>query len=167
MDEIKKLHDLYIKDLHDLYSAEKQIIEALPKMIKKAKSERLRKALETHLDETKVHVKRLNEAFKEIDEKPAAEECKAMRGILTEAEDIMNESDQELFVLDAAMIAAAQKVEHYEISAYGTLINYANILGYEKSASILSESLKEEKNADELLSQIALEGINLKAEIGK
>jgi ferritin-like metal-binding protein YciE len=167
MEEIKKLHDLYLTELKDIYNAEKQIMTALPKMITKVKSERLRLAFEEHMEVSKKQIERLEEAFKELELKASGEQCKAMKGIITETEELVKGSDKESFVLDALLIASAQKIEHYEIAGYGTLLQYAEILGYTESAKLLEQNLNEEKQMDELLTKIASEGINLKAEIGQ
>ena len=156
---VKSVNDLLLDELRDIYHAEKQLVRALPKMAKKAKSDKLRQAFELHLDQTKGHVERLEQVFEKLDTRPRAKRCEAMEGLITEAEEMMEEvSTPE--VLDAALIAAAQKVEHYEIASYGTLHALAEELGQNEVANLLEQTLNEEKEADEKLNQIALSDVN-------
>ncbi len=156
------LRDLFIAELKDIYWAEKILTKAIPKMIKKTTDGGLLKALTGHLEVTKKHVKRLEDVFAVIDEKAVAKKCEAMAGLVKEAEEIM-ESTEEGMVRDAGIISAAQKVEHYEIATYGTLCTFAKTLGEHDAAEILLETLNEEKEADEKLSEIAEMSINAKA----
>ena len=155
------LKELYLKELRDIYDAEKQIAKALPKMAKTVSSSELRRALERHLDQTKNHVSRLEQIFEALDESPKGESCDGMEGLIEEGSDIMDE-DMDAEAKDAGLISAAQRVEHYEIAAYGTVRTYANILGDKKAASLLQETLDEEKETDQKLTGLA-EGINVKA----
>jgi ferritin-like metal-binding protein YciE len=160
--KLTSMHDLLVHELKDLLSAEKQLVKALPKMAKAASSESLRTAIESHLEETKNQVERLNKAF-ELMEKPARPQtCKAMQGLVEEAAELL-EQDGEPSVKDAAMIAAAQRVEHYEMAGYGAARTFAEILGYTEIADLLQSTLDEEKAADEKLNQIAMGEINAQA----
>ncbi|MAZ28013.1 ferritin-like domain-containing protein [Leeuwenhoekiella sp. A16] len=159
---MKTLQDLFEHQLKDLYSAETQLIEALPKMAKTAKDKKLKKAFEDHLEETKTHKKRLEEVCDEIGIKPTGEECKAMKGLIKEAEDFIKE-DADDDVKDAGLIAEAQRVEHYEISGYGTVIRYAKELGHDKVVKILVKTLDEEYKADEDLNEMAENRLNEEA----
>ncbi|MHA6346442.1 YciE/YciF ferroxidase family protein [Roseivivax sp. CAU 1761] len=157
--DIESLHDLFLHTLQDIYYAEKQIEKSLPKMIKKASEGPLRKGFEDHLEETKTQIKRLEDAFKSLDEKPKAEKCPAIDGIIKEADEISGEiADQK--VLDAALAAAAQAVEHYEIARYGTLIAWAEEMGHKECAKLFKQTLKEEKATDEKLSKLAESNLN-------
>lgn len=160
--ELESLRDLFIDELKDLYSAENQIIKALPKMIKKASSEELKSAFQEHLEQTKGQVERLDQIFQELDESPRGKKCKGMEGLLAEGKELMEE-DAEPEVLDAGLISAAQRVEHYEIAGYGCVRTYANLLGMTKAEKLLQQTLDEEKETDELLSGLA-ENINVEAE---
>lgn len=157
--QLNSLKDLYLEQLKDLYSAEQQLTEALPKMAKAASNADLKNAFRTHLEETKNQVKRLEKLFNGLDEDPSGETCEAMEGLISEGEDIV-EAKGDAATRDAALIAAAQRVEHYEISGYGTVVAYARTLGRSEDVSILEETLEEEKDADELLNDIALEEVN-------
>ena len=148
--DIKTLDDLFVHQLRDIYYAEKQIVQALPEMIEKAKDPGLKQGFEAHLGETKNHVKRLEQVFKMHGVEAKGVECPAIDGIIEEADEIAGEVD-DTKVLDAALIAAAQAVEHYEITRYGTLIAWAKQLGRPDCASVLEETLKEEKAADSKL----------------
>lgn len=158
----KDLRELFIDGLKDIYWAEKEITKALPKMIKNASTEKLQTALEDHLAETENQISRIEEVFEMIDEKAVAKKCDAMAGIIEEGEEIMEETESGK-VRDAGIIAAGQKVEHYEIASYGTLIAWAEELGLDEAADVLNETLEEEKSADEKLSDIATSNINKKA----
>lgn len=156
-----QLMALFEDQLKDIFWAENALTKALPKMIKKASSEELVEALTMHLEETEMHIQRLNEVFESIDKKPTGKKCDAMEGLLKEADSIM-ETSEEGAMCDAGIILAGQKVEHYEIATYGTLCAFAKILGNEKANMLLNEILAEEKNADAKLSEIA-ESINVEA----
>ena len=159
---MKNLKDLFEHQLKDLYSAETQLISALPKMAKNAHHEKLKKALEGHLEETKNHKKRLQEVCDELGIKPTGEECKAMKGLINEADSFLKE-EAEPDVRDAGIIAESQRVEHYEISGYGTVIRYAKELGHKKIAEKLAKTLKEEYGADDKLNKLAENRINEEA----
>ena len=160
--DIKTLDDLFVHQLRDIYYAEKQIVQALPEMIEKAKDPGLKQGFEAHLGETKNHVIRLEQVFKMHGVKPKGVECPAIDGIIEEADEIAGEVDDKK-VLDAALIAAAQAVEHYEITRYGSLIAWAKQLGRPDCASVLQENLEEEKAADSKLTSLAERNINVKA----
>lgn len=156
------LKELYIDELRDLFDAENQLLKALPKMAKAATSKELRSGFEAHLEQTQEHVQRLEQIFSELGEKPTGKKCKGMQGLIAEGKEMMEE-DFEGALMDAALISAAQRVEHYEIAAYGTVRTYAKILGEEDAVSLLEETLEEEKETDEKLTEIA-ETINFEAE---
>jgi ferritin-like metal-binding protein YciE len=155
------LMELYIDELKDLYDAENRLVKALPKVAKAATSEKLRSAVEEHLEQTKGHVDRLKEIFDNMGEKATGKKCAGMMGILKEGEEIMHE-DFEDEVMDAALISAAQRVEHYEIAAYGCVRTWADLLGESEASSLLDKTLEEEKETDEELTQLA-EEINVQA----
>ena len=157
----EKLKELYVDELKDLYNAENQLVKALPKMAKAASSGELRQGFEEHLEQTKEHVQRLEEIFKSLEERPTGKKCMGMEGLVQEGSEIMQE-DFEDSVMDAALIGAAQRVEHYEIAAYGTVREFAKILGQSEHASLLEETLTEEKETDEKLNELAKE-INAQA----
>jgi ferritin-like metal-binding protein YciE len=159
--EINSLRELYVEQLRDLYDAENQLIKALPRMAKEATSDELRQGIEEHLEQTREHAERLEEIFEQLGEKAKGKKCKGMQGLLEEGKDTLDE-DMEEDTKDAAIIAAAQRVEHYEISGYGTARTYANLLGEDKAAELLEETLEEEKETDQKLTQLA-EEINLEA----
>ncbi|MFD0986725.1 YciE/YciF ferroxidase family protein [Methyloligella solikamskensis] len=160
---MKTLKDLFMHQLRDVYYAEKQILKALPEMASKADSDQLRKAFEDHLEETKGQKDRLEEVFKLLDAKPEGETCPAIDGIIKEHKEIASEIE-DADALDAAMIANAQAVEHYEISRYGTLIAWADQLGLPAEvASLLKQTLDQEYNADSSLSQLAETKLNQQA----
>lgn len=159
---MKNLEELFEHQLQDLYSAEDQLTKALPKMVKNATDPKLKKAFEDHLEETKEHKKRIEEICKELDIKPDKETCKAMKGLIKEAEGFIDEvKDDE--VKDAGLIAEAQRVEHYEISGYGTAVRYAKELGHKEIAKKLQKTLDEEYNADKHLNDLAENRLNKKA----
>jgi len=160
--KINSLHDLYLMELRDLYSAENQLIKALPKMAKAACSAQLRRAFEQHLRQTEGHVKRLERIFKELDESPKGKKCAGMEGLIDEGKELLKEDVAE-DVLDAGLIGAAQRVEHYEIAGYGTARAYARMLGYETAARLLQQTLDEESETDEKLTQLAESVINVEA----
>jgi ferritin-like metal-binding protein YciE len=153
-EKLNNLKDLLMLELKDLYSAEQQLIKALPKMAEKATSDKLRQAFEDHLEETEMQRERLEEVAKAMNFDISGDTCKAMKGLVDEAKEIMKE-DAEEEVMDQALIAAAQKVEHYEIASYGTVVHYAEVLGLNKVYDILAETLDEEKKADKKLNRIA------------
>ena len=157
------LHDLYVEELRDPYNAENQLLKALPKMAKAASDERLQAAFEEHLEVTRGQVERLDRIFKELGIRATGKKCAAMEGLVEEAKELLEE-DAEPSVLDAALISAAQKVEHYEIASYGCVRTYARQLGYERAAELLQETLDEEAETDELLTELAEAVINVEAE---
>ena len=157
--EMQSLQDLFEDELKDTYNAEKQILKALPRMAKKASSDELREAFELHEEETREHVQRLEQIFKLMGKAPKGKPCKAMQGIVEEGKEMMQE-EAEPAVMDAALIAAAQRVEHYEIAAYGCVRNYAQLLGYTQAAKLLQQTLDEEEATDKKLSELAEGGIN-------
>lgn len=156
---LKSLEDAFVDELRDVLSAEKQLVKALPRMAKAASHEKLQQAIEEHLAETETHVERLEQVFESLDLKPRAKKCDAMEGLLEEGKSLLEEDADER-VLDALIIAAAQKVEHYEIATYGTLCTWAEQLGYADALKLLKQTLGEEKNADELLTEIAETSVN-------
>ena len=160
--KMDSLEALLEHQLQDLYSAEMQIIKALPTMVKKASNDKLKQAFQDHLEETREQQQRVKQACEKLGISPGGEKCKAIAGIIEEAEDFMGkEADQE--VMDAGLIANAQRVEHYEIAGYGTACHYAKRLGHEEVYKLLSATLEEEKDADEKLNDLAIERINEKA----
>lgn len=161
MTKLSTLDDLLVHELQDLYDAENQILKALPKMSAAAKSPELRKAFDMHLDETKGQVERLEQVFKALGKPAKGEKCDGMAGLLKEGSKIMEE-DIEPEVLDAALIAAAQKVEHYEIAGYGCVATYAQMLGHTEVQELLTQTLDEEEAADEKLTALAESVINPK-----
>jgi ferritin-like metal-binding protein YciE len=158
------LKDLYIDELRDLFSAENQLTKALPKMAKAASSEDLQQAFEEHLEQTKGHIERLEQVFEMLDEKATGKKCLGMEGLIKEGAEIMGE-DFTNEVMDAALISAAQRVEHYEIAVYGTVCAYADLLVESDQASLLRETLAEEKETDQKLTELA-KTINLEAQEG-
>ncbi|MEA1648714.1 ferritin-like domain-containing protein [Nitrospirillum sp. BR 11164] len=150
----KTLQTMFIEELRDIYSAERQIVRALPKLAKAASADDLRQALETHLEETRGQVERLDKVFETLDtsSRSRGKKCEAMEGMLSEANELLD-LGLSPEALDSAIIAAAQKVEHYEIASYGSAIAWAMALGYDEAADILAETLEEEKNADQILNQ--------------
>ncbi len=159
----KTLQDLFLDTLKDIYFAEKKILGALPKMAKAAQSPKLKAAFEKHKGETETQVERLDQVFASIDETPKGKSCPAIMGIIDEGKEIMDEF-KGMPALDAGLLAAAQAVEHYEISRYGTLRTWANELGYKDAVKLLDATLKEEKNTDAALSQLAEAEVNMHAE---
>jgi len=161
----KGFTDLFELELKDLYSAEKQLTKALPKMAKASTNAELRQAFESHLEETEGHIKRLEQIFNQLDiSYSRVEKCKAMEGLIEEGKEIMEE-DLEPQVLDAALICAAQKVEHYEMAGYGCARTFAQQLGHEEIADVLQETLDEEGNADKKLTEIAESVVNQEADV--
>ena len=156
------LQELLVDELKDLYSAENQILKALPKMAKEATNEELKAAFEQHLEQTEEQISRLDRIFEELGEKSKGHKCKAMAGLIEEGKELMEE-DADEDVMDAGLICAAQKVEHYEIATYGCLRTYAEMLGFDEQADLLQETLDEEKTTDEKLTEIAESTINVEA----
>lgn len=159
---MKNLNQLFEHQLKDLYSAEKQLIEALPKMASNAHDSKLKKAFEDHLKETEEHITRIEEICKQLDIKPTGEKCKAMEGLIKEAEGFIGEAEDS-DVMDAGLIAEAQRVEHYEISGYGTAVRYAKELGHSKIAEKLQMTLDQEYDADKKLNDLAEKRLNAEA----
>jgi ferritin-like metal-binding protein YciE len=162
MASLTTLQDLFVKELRDTYDAEKQISKALPKMMKHAHREDLRLAFEEHHQETLQQIERLEQAFEQLDLRAKGVRCHGMAGIIEEGSEMLGEKG-DASVLDAGLIAAAQKVEHYEIASYGTLVTYARTLGLTRVAELLSETLAEEKSTDQRLSRLAEAGPNREA----
>jgi ferritin-like metal-binding protein YciE len=160
--KLDSLHKLYVEELRDVYNAENQLLKALPKMAKGASSEDLRQGLQDHLEETKGHVERLEQIFEALGENPKGKTCAAMKGLIEEGSEILEEKGEES-VLDAGIIAAAQKVEHYEIATYGTLRTWANLLGEDDAAELLQETLDEEGETDKRLNDLAEDIVNPEA----
>ena len=157
--DIKSMDDLFVHQLKDIYYAEKRIVGALPKMIDKASSAALKQGLQMHLEETRTHVTRLEEVFSMHGVEPDSVKCPAIDGIIEEADEVAGDVDSKS-VLDAAIIASAQAVEHYEMARYGTLIAWAKQLGHSDCASVLQQTLEEEMAADQKLTLLAEGGIN-------
>lgn len=155
------LRELYVDELRDLYDAENRLVKALPKMAKAASSEELRGGIEEHLEQTKGHVERLKQIFTAMGEKATGKKCPGMMGILEEGEEILDE-DFDGALMDAAIISGAQRVEHYEIAAYGCVRSWADLLGESEASSLLQKTLEEEKETDEKLTELA-EQINAEA----
>ncbi len=156
------LMELYVDELKDLYNAENQLVKALPKMAKKATAPELKRAFQDHLEQTKGHVDRLEKIFKGLGEKPTGKTCKAMKGLVEEGKEVIDE-DGEDSVLDAALIGAAQRVEHYEMAGYGVVRTFASLLGENAAVAILQRTLDEEGAADKKLTGLAESIINVEA----
>jgi ferritin-like metal-binding protein YciE len=156
------LRETFIEELKDLYDAEKQLTKALPKMSKAAEHEDLKEAFDTHLEETEGHIERLERVFEMFDEQPKGKKCKAMEGLIAEGKELIEEEEG-----DAALICAAQKVEHYEIASYGSLISWARLLGEDEAADTLEETLNEEEQTDEKLTDLAESVINVEQARGE
>ena len=159
--EHSELKELYIDELRDLFDAENKLVKALPKLAKAASSDKLRTGFEEHLEQTRGHVERLEEIFEALDEKPTGKKCAGMAGLVKEGEEMMDE-DFSAEVMDAALISAAQRVEHYEIAAYGCVSAWAHVLGESEANALLEKTLEEEKQTDQKLTQLA-EEINVEA----
>lgn len=159
MATVKTLHDMFVDELRDAYDAEKQLVKALPRLAKAANSEDLRRAFEAHLEQTRGHVEKLDEVFGSIDEKPRGKHCDGMAGIIEEGRAVLEEDCDE-DTMDACLIAAGQRAEHYEMAAYGTLVAWAEAMGHSDAAVILEQILDEEKAADTTLTALAEGGIN-------
>lgn len=157
------LQELFLEELRDIYSAEKQLVKALPKMEKAASSEELANAFSEHLSVTQEQVSRLEQVFELLEEKPRAKKCEAMEGLIKEAESAMEDTEEGTSTRDVALIIAAQKVEHYEIAAYGGLATLAKTMGINQVKELLGQTLEEEKETDELLTQLAENNINAAA----
>ncbi|HEY1912834.1 MAG TPA: ferritin-like domain-containing protein [Vicinamibacterales bacterium] len=162
MPALQTLNDLFEDELRDVYDAEKQILKALPKIIKAVSDDTLRTALTDHLEETRGHVVRLEGAFASLQLKPRGKHCAGMAGVLEEGADLLEEDGDDA-VLDAAFVAGCQRVEHYEIVAYGCLIAWANVLGHSKAAALLKSNEQEEKAADQKLTKLAESSLNARA----
>ncbi len=162
MDKLNSLDSLFLMEVKDLYSAEKQLTKALPKAAKKASSQELKSAIEEHLHQTEGHVNRLEEIFKILGQPPKGHPCAAMKGILEEADEAMRQK-AEPAVLDAAIIGAAQKVEHYEIASYGTVVEWAKQMGRDDIGRLLGQTLNEEEQTDRKLTELAKNRINPQA----
>jgi ferritin-like metal-binding protein YciE len=160
--KLDSLETLYIEELRDLYNAENQLVKALPKMVKAASSPELKQGFEDHLEQTKEHVERLDEIFEKLNKKPSGKTCHAMKGLIEEGSEIIAEGGED-FVVDAALIAAAQKVEHYEIAGYGTVRTWAEMLGDDDAAELLQQTLDEEGETDKKLTELAEEIVNVQA----
>jgi ferritin-like metal-binding protein YciE len=160
--KLESLKDLYLDQLKDLYSAETQLVDALPKMAEKANSPDLRKAFKDHLRQTEGHVERLERIFKDLRESPKGKECEGMKGLIKEGEEVMKMKGEPA-ALDAALIAGAQRVEHYEIAGYGTVRTYAELLGRNQDVSLLEQTLREEEETDQRLTELAESHINEEA----
>lgn len=162
--EIDSLRKLYIEELKDLYSAEKQILQVLPRMAKKVTNQQLRQAFEEHVEVTRNQVARLDQIFESLERSPRGKKCKGMEGLLEEGKEMMEEN-MEPEVLDAALISATQRVEHYEIAGYGTVRAYAQLLGEQEHVRLLQQTLDEEGEADKKLTQLAETTINVEAAV--
>ena len=160
--KLNTLEQLYFSELRDLYSAENQLLRALPKMAKGAASPELKDAFEKHLEQTKGHVERLEQLFQQLDESPKGKTCHGMKGLIEEGSEILKE-DGEDSVLDAGLIVAAQKVEHYEIAGYGSVRTFANLLNQDEAAKLLQSTLDEESETNEILNQLAENIVNQEA----
>jgi len=163
--KLDTLEKLYVDELRDIYNAENQLLKALPKMAKGASSSDLKDAFEAHLRQTESHVERLEQIFAELDESPKGKTCHGMKGLIEEGSEILKEDGEES-VLDAGIIVAAQKVEHYEIAAYGSARTFARLLGQAKAAELLQTTLDEESETNESLNQLAEKMVNPEALIG-
>ena len=162
----KTLKELYVDELRDLYDSEQQLIKSLPKMVKAANSDELSSGFEEHLEQTKGHVNRLEEICEQLDITPKGKKCAAMEGLIEEGKELMEE-DAGTSILDAGLIAAAQKVEHYEIASYGSVRTWAEQLELEEVVQLLQETLDEEKETDEKLTQLAVSAVNEEADAGE
>jgi ferritin-like metal-binding protein YciE len=163
--KLDTLEKLYVDELRDIYNAENQLLKALPKMAKGASSSDLKDAFEAHLRQTESHVERLEQIFAELDESPKGKTCHGMKGLIEEGSEILKEDGEES-VLDAGIIVAAQKVEHYEMAAYGSARTFARLLGQAKAAELLQTTLDEESETNESLNQLAENMVNPEALIG-
>jgi ferritin-like metal-binding protein YciE len=160
--KITSLEEVLIDELKDIYSAESQLIKALPEMVRAAQSNDLRQAFEKHLEQTRLHAQRIEEICSDLNVTPGGKKCVGMEGLIEEGKEVL-QSDADPEPMQAALIGAAQRVEHYEIAAYGTARAHAKQLGYMKAVDLLAQTLDEEKQADELLTKLAENRINVKA----
>lgn len=160
--KLESLKDLYLEQLKDLYSAETQLVDALPKMAERASSPDLKQGFQEHLRQTQEHVRRLEQIFQDIGETPKGHTCEGMKGLIREGEEMIK-MQGDAKVIDAGLIAAAQRVEHYEIAGYGTVRTYAEMLGKQQHASLLERTLQEEEMTDEKLTQLAESHVNEEA----
>jgi ferritin-like metal-binding protein YciE len=159
------LLELFTDEIKDIYWAEKHLVKALPKMQKAATSEELQNAFATHLEQTQTHVTRLEQVFEMLEEKAVAKKCEAMEGLVAEAQGVIEDTDEGTATRDVGLIIAAQKVEHYEIACYGSLVTLAKTLDRDDIADVLAETLDEEEETDELLTEIAEDGVNYEATV--
>jgi ferritin-like metal-binding protein YciE len=159
-----QLEKYFHHSLKDIYWAEKALMKALPKMMKKSTTDELKSAIEEHIAQTEEQITRLEDVFEIIGQRPQAKKCEAMEGLIKEGETAIEETEDGSMTRDAAIIMSAQKVEHYEIATYGSLVAFANTLGYDEAASILEQTLQEEKETDEILTGVAESNINWEAE---
>ena len=160
--KLDTLQRLYVEELRDLYNAENQLLKALPKMAKAVSSQKLKNAFEKHLEQTERHVERLEDIFQELDQNPKGKTCHGMKGLVEEGSEILKE-EGDRSVLDAGIIVAAQKVEHYEMASYGSVRTFAGLLGQKKAAALLQTTLDEESEANELLNGLAESIVNPEA----
>lgn len=158
-----KFHELFIHQLKDIYWAETHLVKQLPKMSEKATSQNLIKAIDEHEKETEKQIERLEKAFELLEEKAEGEKCEAMQGLLDEAKEILDDTEADSMTRDAGIIIACQKVEHYEIATYGALVHLSDVMGHDECTSLLKETLREEKEADKKLNEIAKKDVNIKA----
>ena len=164
--KLDSLETLYLEELRDIYNAENQLLKALPKMAKAASAQELKQAFEDHLEQTKEHVTRLDEIFEKLDKKSSGKTCHAMKGLIEEGSEMMTHDGEDV-VLDAGLIAAAQKVEHYEMASYGTVRTWAEMLGEDDAADLLQQTLDEEGETDKRLTELAEELVNVEAAAGE
>lgn len=162
MTKLESMKDLFMHELKDIYHAEQQLVDALPKINEKISSSELKSTMEMHLEQTKDQVKRAEEVFNKLGESPQAEKCEAMEGLLEECTEVLKQ-DASSAVLDAAIIACQQKIEHYEIASYGTLSTWADEMDNREISDLLKKTLNEEKQADEKLTQVAIQSANERA----
>ena len=167
MPKMGNLHELYIDHLKDAYDAEKQLIQAMPKMAKATSNQELRQAFQMHLDQTKQQVETLDQVFQMLDTRPGRKKCKGMEGLIAETEELMMEEKMSPEALDAGLIAAAQKVEHYEISQYGTLRAWAEEMGHKDQVRLIQQILDQEGQTDKMLTRLAESMVNQRAEMAK
>jgi ferritin-like metal-binding protein YciE len=160
--KLESMHDLYVEQLRDLYSAETQLVEALPKMVEAANNPELKQGFQEHLAQTRQHVQRLEQIFDRLSVRPGGETCEGMEGLLKEGKEMMKMKGNPE-VLDAGLIAAAQRVEHYEIAGYGTVRTFARMLGFDDAVQLLERTLQEEEQTDKRLTQLAESRINAEA----
>lgn len=158
-----KMHQLFLDQLKDIYWAENHLVKALPKMAKAATSDSLKEAFNEHLEVTKTHVSRLEDVFKSLDEKAEGKECPAIKGLVEEGEEMIKETESDTMTRDAGLIVAGQKIEHYEIATYGSLVTLAKRMKHTKAAELLGDTLGEEKETDETLTSIAESFVNEEA----